>query len=255
MINNVSSLKQTQRSRNKRFLLSFGHVIPILTVSLTIGVIFLHLRSDVPLWRLMFILFLVGERIYETFYTSKEREGQKLHRDWALLVVIISYLAVFQGSFYEYYLVRRNINSNIFSAALTAYFISLAIRWWTIQVTGDQWGIHSVEQARVSVSRRLIREGPYRFLRHPYYLAVCIEIISIPIMMGALWALMIAVFIVCPAEIYRGYLEEKGLLATFGWSYLKYKQERAGFLPIKKAGNYDRRQSALSISFKDRRGY
>lgn len=189
-----------------------------------------------------FILFAVTERIIETFYTSKEKHSKSDKRDWALIGVIFAYLLAFYGSFYEHFSTSILFPVSVVWIGVVGYAISLAVRWWAIRASGDQWGIHSIEMGRSSGHRRLIREGPYDYLRHPYYLSVCLEIVSICLVMRAWRSLLVAILIVCPLEIIRGFLEEKNLLSIFGWPYLKFQHERSGFVPIKKTENYDRRK-------------
>ncbi len=237
----------------KTRIFSFGNLLPLINACLIMGIVYLHLHGNAPIWRFVFILFAACERVYETFYTSREQNRENLQGDWTLLAVVVVYMMAFYGSFYNYYLARPLILKWIILTGLILYSCSLVFRWVAIFSLRGQWGIHSVEQDRLGGDRELIRSGPYRYMRHPYYFFVCIEIISIPLIMGANWALLLAVFIVCPLEIFRGYLEEKHLLNTFGWAYLKYKHERAGFFPMKKLENFNRREIDTPIEFVDRR--
>ncbi len=52
-----------------------------------------------------------------------------------------------------------------------------ALRWWCIRVLGRRWNTRVV----VIPGRPLIAAGPYRWLRHPNYLAVAIEGIALPL--------------------------------------------------------------------------
>lgn len=180
---------------------SFGNLVPLINLILILGIVYLHFIIGAPLWRFLFILFAAGERIYETFYTSREQNRENLQKDWTLLAVVITYMAAFYGSFYDYYLVRRPLATWVVTLGLILYSFSLIFRWIAIFALQEQWGIHSVEQGRVDGVRRLVRSGPYRYMRHPYYFSVCIEIVSIPLIMGCCWALLFAVFVVCPIEI------------------------------------------------------
>ena len=66
-------------------------------------------------------------------------------------------------------------------AALGAVFLAQALRYWAIFTLGDRWN------TRVIVLPNLppVTTGPYRFLRHPNYLAVVIEMVAIPMVHGA----------------------------------------------------------------------
>jgi methyltransferase len=60
---------------------------------------------------------------------------------------------------------------------LTLLVASHALRWWCISSLGRQWCTRIV----VVPGRSAVTSGPYRFLRHPNYLAVVLEGIALPL--------------------------------------------------------------------------
>jgi methyltransferase len=72
-----------------------------------------------------------------------------------------------------------------------------ALRWWCITTLGRQWN------TRVLVVPGLPRvtDGPYRWLRHPNYVAVVVEGIALPAIGGALWTA--AAFTIANAFVLR----------------------------------------------------
>lgn len=52
-----------------------------------------------------------------------------------------------------------------------------ALRWWCIRVLGHQWNTRVI----VVPGSRRVSAGPYRWLRHPNYLAVALEGIALPL--------------------------------------------------------------------------
>ena len=56
-----------------------------------------------------------------------------------------------------------------------------ALRYWAIASLGDRWNV------RVIVERDAapVVSGPYRFVRHPNYLAVIVEMLCVPLVHGA----------------------------------------------------------------------
>jgi methyltransferase len=55
------------------------------------------------------------------------------------------------------------------------------LRVWSIRSLGDQWNVRGV----VPVVGRVVDSGPYRFLRHPNYLAVSLEMAALPLVWPA----------------------------------------------------------------------
>lgn len=56
-----------------------------------------------------------------------------------------------------------------------------ALRWWCILTLGRQWNIRVI----VVPGLPLVRRGPYRWLRHPNYVAVILEGIALPLVHSA----------------------------------------------------------------------
>ena len=66
-------------------------------------------------------------------------------------------------------------------AMLVVVLASQALRWWCISTLGRQWNTRVI----VVPGMPLVREGPYRLLRHPNYVAVVVEGVALPAMGGA----------------------------------------------------------------------
>jgi methyltransferase len=63
-----------------------------------------------------------------------------------------------------------------------ALLLAAGLRFWVIRSLGRRWTTRVI----VLPGRPLIATGPYRYLRHPNYLAVVIEVAALPIAVGAL---------------------------------------------------------------------
>lgn len=58
-----------------------------------------------------------------------------------------------------------------------------ALRYWAVHSLGPHWNVRVIVVPGASAVTR----GPYRFLRHPNYLAVVIEGFAVPLIHGAWW--------------------------------------------------------------------
>ena len=54
---------------------------------------------------------------------------------------------------------------------------TMALRYWVIATLGERW----TTRVLVLPAATLVAAGPYRFLRHPNYLAVAIEVVALPL--------------------------------------------------------------------------
>ena len=67
--------------------------------------------------------------------------------------------------------------------ALGAELFAQALRYWAVTTLGDRWNTRII----VSPDRAPVTGGPYRFMRHPNYLAVVIEFAAVPMIGGAIF--------------------------------------------------------------------
>lgn len=68
------------------------------------------------------------------------------------------------------------------AAALAAALLAQGLRWWAVATLGPRWSTRIV----VLPGLAPVTGGPYRFLRHPNYLAVTLELLAVPLIGGAL---------------------------------------------------------------------
>jgi methyltransferase len=80
---------------------------------------------------------------------------------------------------------------------ITVVVLAQALRWWCITVLGPRWNTRVV----VVPGLPLVEGGPYRWLRHPNYVAVVLEGIALPLVHSA-WITAV-VFTVANAMLLR----------------------------------------------------
>ena len=82
------------------------------------------------------------------------------------------------------------------------------------------------------VTEKLIREGPYRWIRHSLYLSMIISIIGLAAGMRSRWGLIVAFIMFIPFTILRAKLEEAALHDKFGKEWEEYIEQTNFLLPI-----------------------
>ena len=85
------------------------------------------------------------------------------------------------GALAEAWLRRPDVPSLLAWSMLALVLASQALRWWCIATLGRRWN------TRVIVVPGLapVTAGPYRFLRHPNYVAVVVEGVALPLVHAA----------------------------------------------------------------------
>jgi methyltransferase len=86
---------------------------------------------------------------------------------------------------------------------LALFLLVQPLRYWAIFSLGEYWNTRIL----VVPGTKLVRGGPYRYLRHPNYVVVVVEILTFPLIFGA-WVTAI-VFSVLNAALLRVRISEE----------------------------------------------
>ena len=86
------------------------------------------------------------------------------------------------------------------------------LRWASIRALGERW----TTRVWVLPDQPLVRHGPYRWLRHPNYLAVALELAAAPMLFGAWRTAAVATIANAAALALRIRAEERALGASGG---------------------------------------
>ncbi|HZX93728.1 MAG TPA: isoprenylcysteine carboxylmethyltransferase family protein [Myxococcales bacterium] len=81
----------------------------------------------------------------------------------------------------EVILLRRPFPGTPGLLAAAVAVLAQGLRWWAISALGWRWNVRVI----VVPGEAPVRRGPYRFLRHPNYLAVAAEMLCVPLVHGA----------------------------------------------------------------------
>lgn len=71
---------------------------------------------------------------------------------------------------------------------LALFLLASALRYWAITTLGRRWNTRIL----VLEGSTPITQGPYRFVAHPNYIAVGLELLAVPMMFGAWWTASVA---------------------------------------------------------------
>ena len=65
--------------------------------------------------------------------------------------------------------------------AVTGLVLASSLRVWAIRSLGQHWNVRVIDSTALGV----VTTGPYRFIRHPNYVAVFVELACLPLVYGA----------------------------------------------------------------------
>lgn len=135
----------------------------------------------------LIILLVACERIVELVVSKRNldwsfsRGGVEYGRSHYKYMVVIHALLL-GGALAEVWTSRPILNPVLFYGFFALAMGSQALRWWCIGTLGKRWNTLVVIIPGLAV----VTGGPYRWLKHPNYVAVVIEGIALP-MVGFAW--------------------------------------------------------------------
>jgi protein-S-isoprenylcysteine O-methyltransferase Ste14 len=114
-------------------------------------------------------------------------------------------------------------------AGVACAILSFAIRRRAIAALGKFWSLH----VEIRESHEFVRSGPFRWVRHPTYFSMILELASIGLILNAYFSFIVAAAIFIPTLLLRLKLEETALVEKFGPTYQAYQRETPAILPYK----------------------
>jgi methyltransferase len=92
-------------------------------------------------------------------------------------------------------------------AGLAVFAAAKALKWWAVGTLGPAWTFRVIVRPAVA----LVASGPYRFLRHPNYVAVVGELVGVALMCGARIFGPVMTLVFCGLMLKRIAVEDRAL--------------------------------------------
>jgi methyltransferase len=102
--------------------------------------------------------------------------------------MVILHVGVFAAAGVEVVVLHRPLIPALAIPMLILFFLSNVLRWWVIRTLKSHWNVQIMDSARLGV----VSNGPYRWIRHPNYVAVFVELVSLPLIYSAWITALIA---------------------------------------------------------------
>jgi protein-S-isoprenylcysteine O-methyltransferase Ste14 len=108
----------------------------------------------------------------------------------------------------------------IYPVAVAVYCAGFAFTRWAMQTNRWFSGVVRIQEDR---DQQVVRDGPYRLMRHPGYVGIIASFVSAPFILGSLWGLAPAIAVVL-LLIVRTALEDATLKEELA-GYAEYAEE------------------------------
>jgi len=161
----------------------------------------------------IFISFIIFQRVVELLLAKSNEKwmlkqgaiefGKRHYR----MIVILHFMFMICFSM-EKLLLNLGL-STLWPAIFGVFILAQVLRIWIIASLGRCWNTKIIVLPQFPV----IRKGPYRFLRHPNYVVVSLEIIVIPLLFSAYFTAIMFTVLNSLVLMIRIPAEEKALKA------------------------------------------
>ncbi len=160
------------------------------------------------------VLLVAVERLVELVVSrrnlawSRARGGVEVGLSHYPYMVVL-HVGLLVGCLVEAHLTDRATPPVLAAVMLVLVLASQALRWWCIATLGPRWN------TRIVVVPGLVpvTSGPYRYLRHPNYLAVVVEGLALPLL-GSAWITAVVFTLLNAALLAVRIPQEEAALAT-----------------------------------------
>lgn len=179
---------------------------------------------------LLFIGSIIVQRVFELVVAKRNERWLKARggvefgsRHYPIIVLIHS--AFLMTMIFEVLYFNHEI-SRFWVVLLVGFLLTQGMRVWALRSLGPYWNTKII----VLPGARVVKKGPYRFIKHPNYVIVALEIILIPLMFNAYFtAILFTIFNLLILSI-RIPTEEKALTALTNYDSALEGNRR--FLPL-----------------------
>ena len=143
------------------------------------------------------------------------------HFKWMVVV----HAGVLIGAALEVVLLHRPFLPFLAGTMFGLFLASNLMRLWVVRTLGELWSVQVMDSTRI----RVVTSGPFRFVRHPNYTGVILEMISLPLIHTAWITALVTSLLYSMALSMRLRAEEGVLMANP--EYRAAMGHKARFLP------------------------
>ncbi|MEM7050280.1 MAG: isoprenylcysteine carboxylmethyltransferase family protein [Acidobacteriota bacterium] len=137
-------------------------------------------------WFTLVVLAVALERLFELRLSRRHESALRARGGFEVGQSHYPWMVALHSSFLaagplEVWLLDRPFRPTLALVAGLAVAAAMGLRYWTVRTLGERW----TTRVLVVPGEPLVAGGPFRYLRHPNYLAVVIEIAALPLIHGA----------------------------------------------------------------------
>lgn len=182
----------------------------------------MFLRSLIFLWPLSEIALVLATRARGSESAGRDRGSATVL--WVTIVLFVT-----AGAFLQFVPTGRILLSPdaLRIVAATLLIAGMAVRWAAILTLGRLFTVN----VAIREEHRLVRSGPYRWIRHPSYTGLLVAFAGLGVAFSSWLSLATLLVPITLAVLYRIRVEEHALRGAFGAQYEEYARHTKRLVP------------------------
>ena len=184
------------------------------------------------IFKTAYLLFFTAAVFLRLFMRKKvlgmKKEKGRVVASWTERAMFFSYIIMLFATLLEFTFIDRGINYYVAGTGLALYLFGITARNWALKTLDKYWSLN----IEIREGQKLIKSGPYKYIRHPNYFCHSLEVIGFPLIANSRFAFLFVIFIYLPVIMARTYIEDRELVKLFGEKYLEYRREVWALFPL-----------------------
>lgn len=185
------------------------------------NILFLIYNLSWIIWILFELWIFIRER--KNVDKSEDKSTRGINVISIILAIIIGNLFIN----FKYFKIIGSFNSHLILAIIIIW-AGLGLRFWAVQTLGKYFRT----TVMIQQGHKVVKNGPYRYIRHPSYTGLLMTTIGVAIGMENWIGLILMVSIVFIALQKRINLEEEVLQKSLGEEYTSYIKNTKRLIPF-----------------------
>jgi methyltransferase len=147
------------------------------------------MELKMPLSVILFLALLLAVaalRIFELRISRRHQQrmtsrGAAKVKDPYFRWMAMFHTLVLIGAAAEVVFLHRPLLPALAASMVVLFLAANLVRWWVIRTLGEHWNVQVVDSTKLG----FVASGPFRYVRHPNYAAVFVEMIALPLIHAA----------------------------------------------------------------------
>lgn len=135
--------------------------------------VYLYLALLVAVGVLRLVELRISRQHQERMLSQGAVRVPEPHFKW----IVVVHTGVLVGAALEVVFLHSPFLPILAAAMFVVFFASNLMRLWVVRTLGNLWSVQVMDSTRIGV----VTTGPFRFVRHPNYTGVILEMISLPL--------------------------------------------------------------------------